>query len=132
LVLATSFVLKEQLLGAIETRHANERAFQIALADWQAATATPEAHPTWSQFYANALRDELRKANYRRQEALAALTAADWRMLVYRELQTEKWYVDPVDGIGSVPGGEVEMALVPLAPQARRNGNGVHPEGGAV
>ena len=128
LVLATSFILKEQLLGAIETRHANERAFQTALADWQAATATPEDHPAWSQFYANALRDELRKANYRRQEALAALTTADWRMLVYRELQTEQWYVEPGDSSGFVPEGEPEIARVPLAPQTRRNGNGVHPE----
>ena len=128
LVLATSFILKEQLLGAIETRHANEQAFQVALADWQASTAMPEAHPAWSQCYANALRDALRKANYRRQEALTALTTADWRMLVYRELQTEQWYVEPGDSRGPVPEGEEEMARVPLAPQARHNGNGVHLE----
>ncbi len=128
LVLATSFILKEQLLGAIETRHANERAFQAALADWQAATASPEEHPMWSQFYANALRDELRKANYRRQEALASLTIADWRMLVYRELQTEQWYTEPGDSSGLVPEREDEMVHAPLVSQARRNGNGVHSE----
>jgi hypothetical protein len=50
LVLAMSFILKEQLLGSIETRHANERAFQVALADWQSATSIPEDHPTWTQF----------------------------------------------------------------------------------
>jgi hypothetical protein len=57
LVLATSFVLKEQLLGTIETRHANEQAFQTALTDWQVATASPEKHAYWQQYYANALRD---------------------------------------------------------------------------
>ncbi len=62
LVLGTSFVLKEQLLGAIETRHANEQAFQLALASWQTAATTPENHPQWSQCYANALRDALCKA----------------------------------------------------------------------
>ena len=31
-VLATSFILKEQLLGTIELRHANEQVFQTALA----------------------------------------------------------------------------------------------------
>ncbi len=126
LVLATSFVLKEQLLGAIETRHANERAFQTALTDWQAAAATPQDHPAWAQYYANALRDELRKANYRRREALATLTTADWRMLVYRELQAEQWYIEPGDSSGFVPEGEPEIARVPLAPQVKHNGNGIH------
>ena len=36
LVLSTAYVLKEQLLDAIETRHANERAFQEAVNAWQA------------------------------------------------------------------------------------------------
>jgi hypothetical protein len=112
-VLATSFVLKEQLLGAIETRHANEQAFQTALADWPSATAAPEEHPMCPQFYADALRVELRKATYRRQEALTVLTTADWRMLVYRELQTEQWYVEPE--ANSVPMQEMEtIEPVPL------------------
>ncbi len=127
LVLATSFILKEQLLGAIETRHANEQAFQIAIAKWRTATDTPENHPQWLQFYANALRDALHKANHRRQEALAALTTADWRMLVYRELQTEQWYVEPEDSRDPLPeeGGRA-MTHVPLAVQVNHNGNGVH------
>ncbi len=126
LVLATSFVLKEQLLGAIETRHTNEQAFQMALANWQAATVMPENHPQWSQFYANALRDALHKANNRRQEALAALNTADWRMLVYQELQSEQWYVEPEDSTGLMLEEEGEITLAPLAAQVRRNGNGVH------
>jgi glycogen synthase len=77
LVLSTAYVLKEQLLDAIETRHANERAYQEAVNLWQSATADPESHPHWMQFYANALRDAIRKANNRRKDALAELTTTD-------------------------------------------------------
>jgi hypothetical protein len=126
-VLSTAYVLKEQVLDTIEQRHADERAFQCALVEWQAATANPENHPQWAQLYANALRDALSKANYRRQETLAVLTTADWRMLVYRELQAGQWYVEPeVSGVPVSEGSEIEP--VPLAPQIARNGNGVHPE----
>jgi hypothetical protein len=54
------------------------------------------------------------------------------KRLVYRELQTEQWYVEPGDRYGPVPEEEIEMTLVPLALPARRHGNGVHPELGAV
>ena len=95
LVLSTAYVLKEQALESIERRHANERAFQAALTDWQAATANPEDHPHWQQFYANALRDALRKVNSRRQEALGQMTQADWRIAVTREMQADLWYERP-------------------------------------
>jgi hypothetical protein len=81
-VLSTAYVLKGQLLEAIEHRHATERAYQSAFADWQAMTAEPEQLPDWAQFYANALQDALRKANARRKETLAAMTQADWRLAV--------------------------------------------------
>ncbi len=97
LVLSTAYVLKEQMLEAIEQRHANERAYQAAVNDWQRAALTPEAHSGWMQFYANALRDALRKSNNRRKEALEALTTADWRALVYRELQADQWYETPAE-----------------------------------
>jgi hypothetical protein len=83
------------MLDAIQQRHANERALQEALSDWQVATGDPEAHPRWSQFYANALRDALRKANYRRQETLQDMTVTDWRTAVYRELHAEEWFEAP-------------------------------------
>ncbi len=98
------------------------------MGEWQKATTNPDKHPQWSQFYANALRDELRKANYRRQEALAALTTADWRRLVYRELQTEQWYIEPGGSGGPVPEREDEMTLVPFMSPPRRNGNSVYSE----
>ncbi|MCD4687356.1 MAG: hypothetical protein K8S97_15615 [Anaerolineae bacterium] len=95
LVLSTAYVIKEQLLDSIQQRHANERAFQEALNDWHLATHDPEAHPRWSQFYANALRDALRKTNNRRKETLQSMTTADWRAAVYRELRAEEWFEEP-------------------------------------
>lgn len=118
LVLSTAYVLKEQVLETIEQRHADERAYLQALAEWQTATADPEQHPNWPQVYANALRDALRRANYRRQEALSALTLADWRALVYRELQADLWYEEPQ------PAGH-DIAAEPN----KRNGHDTAPKG---
>lgn len=123
LVLSTAYVLKEQLLESIEMRHANERAYQEAVNLWQASTANPESHPNWMQFYANALRDAIRKANNRRKDALASLTTADWRALVYRELQADNWYSTPIK---ETPITEIqestEVDINPLAMSV--NGNG--------
>jgi hypothetical protein len=126
LVLSTAYVLKEQLLDSIKMRHANERAYQEAVNLWLTATADPESHPHWMQFYANALRDAIRKANSRRKDALAELTTADWRALVYRELQAENWYAQPViepAQTAQVP-EVVEAEPLPLAASA--NGNGAY------
>lgn len=96
LVLSTAYVLKSQMLDTIEQRHAHERAYLQAVAEWKVATAAPENHPRWSQFYANALRDALRTANKaRRTLNLNDLTTADWRALVWREIHTETWYEQP-------------------------------------
>jgi hypothetical protein len=92
LVLSTAYVLKEQALESIERRHANERAFQAALTGWQVAVSDPEDHPQWLQFYANTLRDALRKANNRRQDTLSQMTQDDWRIAVTREIQADRWY----------------------------------------
>jgi hypothetical protein len=95
LVLSTAYVLKEQALESIERRHANERAFQAALIDWQVAVSDPEEHPQWLQFYANALRDALRNTNNRRQETLTQMTQDDWRVAVTREMEADLWYEQP-------------------------------------
>jgi hypothetical protein len=118
IVLSTAYVLKGQLLETIEHPHAAERAFQAAFAEWQAATTMPEQHPQWLRFHANALQDALRKANVRRKEALAAMTQADWRLAVRREMQADQWYAepDPDDQPESVD-SEVTDQFV-----ARRNG----------
>jgi hypothetical protein len=138
LVLSTAYVIKEQLLDSIQQRHANERAFQEALAGWQIATSDPESHPRWSQFHANALRDALRKANARRQETLQDMTTADWRAAVYRELQAEAWFETPKTESEEQPDHPAEVRPVineaepvPLAVAATGNGNG-HRNGSAV
>ncbi|NLF76946.1 MAG: hypothetical protein GX573_14705 [Chloroflexi bacterium] len=138
LVLSTAYVIKEQLLDSIQQRHANERAFQAALNDWQLATHDPEAHPRWPQFYANALRDALRKANARRQEVLQGMTTADWRAAVYRELHAEEWFEAQPNESEVQPDHqpeETEQAIyqaesVPLAVSG--NGNGHHNGNGGV
>jgi len=119
LVLSTAYVLKEQMLESIEARHANEHAFQDALAEWNEATSDPEHDPRWPQFYANALRDALAKRNSRRKEVLQEMTTEDWRAAVWREMQAEEWYQDYVemDTTGSPP-----MRLA----TASSNGNGTH------
>jgi len=131
LVLSTAYVLKEQMLESIEMRHANERAYQEAVNDWQRSAINPEAHPRWMQFYANAIRDALRKGNNRRRESVEALTNGDWRALVYRELQADNWYETPEASAAQVlvespdEGGVVEAAR-PLA--LSMNGDGSHHE----
>jgi len=130
LVLSTAYVLKEQLLDSIETRHANERAYQEAVNLWQTATANPESHSQWMQFYANALRDALRKSNSRRKETLATLNTGHWRALVYRELQADNWYTEPV--IEEAQAEEVEPAEDrPFALSATTNGVSGQTKGGA-
>jgi len=128
LVLSTAYVLKEQMLESIEIRHANERAYQEAVNEWQRSAINLEAHPSWMQFYANAIRDALRKGNSRRREAVEALTNGDWRALVYRELQADNWYETPeaptAPVLVAVPEeGSVVDAARPLALSV--NGNGV-------
>lgn len=117
MVLSIAYVLKKQMLEVIELRHANERAYQEAVSEWSASSGQPEKHPQWNQFYANALRDAVRKANARRKDAIEAVTLAEWRALVHRELQADSWYQQP-ESIGE------QLLSVPLA--LRTNGNGVH------
>lgn len=124
LVLSTAYVLKEQLLDAIETRHANERAYQESVNLWQSATADPESHPHWMQFYANALRDAIRKVNSRRKDTLVSLNTGDWRALVYRELQADNWYAQPnIEQLSTEGAKEVaETELLPLVASDTNNG----------
>jgi len=131
LVLSTAYVLKEQMLESIEMRHANERAYQEAINEWQRAAINSEAHPRWMQFYANAIRDALRKGNSRRREVIEGLTHGDWRALVYRELQSDNWYETPEIPtppmlMGNPEAGGVEDGARPLV--LNGNGNGSHHE----
>lgn len=96
LTLSTAYVLKELLLRVIENRHADQIAFETALAEWKRAIAYPEQHPNFSQAYANELPDLLIKANRRSKttrETIEQLDRATWRLLVQRELHTENWFI---------------------------------------
>jgi hypothetical protein len=124
IVLATAYVIKEQILDSIEIRHANERAFQAALEDWKVTTSTPEDHPAWSQFHANALQDALRKTNVRRKEMLDQMTIGDWRMAVSREMRADMWY----QNAGQDEGSTFPLSSAVEAITANSNGNGHRPK----
>jgi hypothetical protein len=110
------------VLETIEQRHTTERAYQHALSEWRAATAAPEEHPQWSQFYANALPDALLKANSRRKEALSEMTVGDWRLVVNRETQADLWYEEPESD------EEIPTHTIMPTDLNRRNGNGIFPK----
>jgi hypothetical protein len=122
LVLSTAYVLKEQILSAVEMRHTNEVSYREALAEWQAATAHPQEHSPWSQFYANALRDALRKANNRRRETLTQMTQNDWRLMVNREMQADVWYEMPDEQPANNTQEIIGMSTI------RKNGHGTFPK----
>lgn len=124
IVLATAYVIKEQILDSIEIRHANERAFQAALEDWKVATSVPEDHPAWSQFHANVLQDALRKTNVRRKEMLDQMTIGDWRMAVGREMRADMWY----ENAEQDEGGMFPLSSAVEAITANSNGNGHRPK----
>jgi hypothetical protein len=121
LVLSTAYVLKEQMLNAIEQRHANERAYQQAYNSWQQASAAPEQHPRYMSALANSLRDALKDHNARgsgataRKEIMVDLTTDHWRALVHRELKADEWF------------GGIEAAL-PEPPQLPRNNSALEGE----
>jgi hypothetical protein len=123
IVLATAYVIKEQILETIEVRHANERAYQSALDDWKMATSTPENHPVWTQFHANALQDALRKANARRKEILDQMTIGDWRIAVSRETHADRWYQDAEQD----EGGTFPLSPAVESVTTSRNGNDHRP-----
>jgi hypothetical protein len=80
------------------------------------------------QFYANALRDSIRKVNSRRKDALAALNTDDWRAMVYRELQADNWYQQP--NLEQDTNNEIEEVVesksLPLVISV--NGKSAHPQ----
>jgi hypothetical protein len=123
-VLSTAYVLKEQALESIERRHSNEYAFQAALTDWQIAVSDPENHPQWVQFYANALRDALRKVNNRRQETLKQMTVDNWRSVVHREMRADMWYQNVRQDNG--PSLSFSHAVEEITTSS--NGNSTHPK----
>lgn len=94
-VLFMAIILERLLLATLRQRRAAELAYQEAVNAWKAATASPEQSPLFGQFYANALKDQLIRANGRRaavKELLPLLTVEHWRYLVSRELAAANWF----------------------------------------
>ena len=126
-LLSVAIIGEKLILQAVKRRHENERAYQQALAEWKAATANPEQSPRWRAAYANALRDKLREANSRgpgrtaRMEVMQAMSLAEWRQLVAREMAAEDWF----DGAASPSPLSVGHSVAPTAaPLQRWSGNG--------
>lgn len=95
MVLGTASILKQQILKSIELRYTTEQEYQTALDAWKGHAQLPERDASWSQKYANALRDAIRKANARStagKQALLQLQRGDWFALVQREMQADAWF----------------------------------------
>lgn len=104
LVLITSYILKGQMLHAIETRHAAharydeaKKAWQDnytqARIAWQHAYENAETNANWQGYTANALREALRVTNRGRAQIVRTLTDNDWYTLIQRERDADKWYM---------------------------------------
>jgi hypothetical protein len=79
-------------------RHANERAYQEALHNWQSATGKPEQHATYMPSLANALKEAIYQHNLsgtgreQRKLLMGAFNTQHWKALVWRELLADRWY----------------------------------------
>lgn len=148
-VVFLSLILEQIALTDIKRRHANERAYQLALKEWQAATRqddaafaeamqtwerrvnNPEDAPRWRQTYANALREALQESNSKgrgraeRVELMARLSGSDWAALVLREMRAEQWFevAEAAPGIGPAAPG-----VGPVVASANGNGASDHAE----
>jgi len=97
-VLFLGFIGERLVLDSIQTRHANEVAYQEAYQAYQAIATEPEKSPEWLPRYANALKNALIDANKKGQGATArmnlmnTLTSREWSYLVKRELEELNWY----------------------------------------
>lgn len=100
-VLFMAIILERLLLQVVEQRHANETAYQEALAEWQHKTAEPEKHVSWRATWANVLWDALRTSNARgrgaaeRREYMASMNDTQRSAVVWREMQADNWFVSP-------------------------------------
>lgn len=115
-VLFVALIGERLVLESLETRHANERAYQEALQSWQIASSTPEQHPRYMPALANALRDALKLTNSegagatQRKALMSAFSVDHWKPLVWREMQADQWYA--VD-----TGAPAELPALPVLPE---------------
>lgn len=127
--------LENLIVRSLKRRDDVTSRYLKALHEWETATAAPGAHPRYVQMYANALKDSIYRANSRR-EAIKAVTVAEWRLLVKREIAADEWYEDvalPVEtprpllgtvssDSGSIPPGLGDRAF--MMTTAHVNGHG--------
>jgi len=140
-VVFLSLILEAVALDDIKRRHANERAYQAALADWQKHTADPERSPAWRMKYATALKEAIAakaasgRGKTEREALMASMTGADWSAVVWREYQADHWLEDmpvnfPQSGqpqAARLPEITPVQTMRPPAPAlASTNGNGNH------
>lgn len=94
-VLVMSFVGERLILDAVRQQHADEKAYQEAVQDWQQRTRDVEKHSRWNVIYGRSLIQGIRQANTggtgtkARQETMNAMTRREWAALVRRELLIE-------------------------------------------
>jgi hypothetical protein len=115
-VVFLSLILEQIALSDIKRRHANERAFQVAMREWQTAhreadqvwqtvvkqweaqQAEPETLPMWRAMHANALREAIRAKNGKgrgrddREVLMQSMTGLEWSAVVGRELGADQWF----------------------------------------
>ncbi len=130
LVLSTAYILKEQMLFAIEQRHTAEMSYQSELTTWRTATSSPERHPRYMSALANALKEMLIEENSkgagatRRVEMMKLLEKPHWIQLVRREIESEQWYA--IDGTIELP----ELPTLPEttpAPRRKKQDSPIEP-----
>lgn len=132
-VVFIALVLEKLILDGVHSRHANEKAYQQAVAEWnqavneqkaseelayraailrwQTMTREPEESDHWRQVYATALREAIKAANAQgrgkteRVELMQSFNGRDWSILVRREMEADRWYerIDEEPAIEDAP-----------------------------
>jgi hypothetical protein len=126
LVLLISYVLKEQLLGAVQQHYTAEHRYQQSLAEWEQSSAQPELHHRWKHYYYSALWDQIQKANSTRtaKEVLMQLPQRQIRLLVEETAQQEDdWLADwsPMDDLPPLSVNQPQLTEDIVV-----SGNGLH------
>ena len=115
IVIALSYVLKEQMLIAIRNYRASRIAFAEAVAKRVAILAQPEQAPQWNVAFATALREELIVANRKgrgakeRTALMRSLSNADWASLIRRELADERTFAAAVSAPGAQHSAKIAL-----------------------
>ncbi len=96
LVSAMAYVRKQLWLDDISDSYADKKDYELKQLEWQDRYDTAEEHEKWSNYYANTLRDTMRRVytkNYPSlKESLAELSLPEWGMLVSRERNAANWW----------------------------------------